>query len=144
MVDVVVWGLVAAALLVGELLTLALVAGLLGVGAVAALLVAATGAGLPLQLVAFGGSSALLLTVVRPVARRHLAVRPVLANDSTSMLVGRTAQVVQDVTDDSGQVRVDGELWRARPAVPGDVLPTGSRVLIDAVSGPTVAVYPTP
>ena len=140
--DVVLWAVIAAGLVVAELFTLALVAGMLGVAAVVALVAAAIGLGVPLQVLVFGGSSVLLLGLVRPVARKHLDVRPVLANDPGKALVGRDARVVIDVTDDSGQVRIDGELWRARPAVAGDVLAAGSLVFISAVEGATVSVYP--
>ncbi len=140
--DVLVWAVLAAGLLVAELFTLALVAGLLGAAAVAALVAAAIGLGVPLQLLVFGAGSVVLLGVVRPVARRHLDVRPVLANDPGQALVGRDARVVTEVTDDTGQVRIDGELWRARPAVQGDVLTAGSLVFISAVQGATVSVYP--
>ncbi|MCW2666318.1 MAG: hypothetical protein JWN57_1280 [Frankiales bacterium] len=140
--DVVLWAVIAAGLLLAELFTLALVAGMLGVAAVAALVAAALGLGVPLQALVFGGSSVLLLGLARPVARRHLDVRPVLANDPGKALVGRDARVVTDIGDDSGQVRVDGELWRARPAVPGDVLPAGALVVIVGVEGATVSVYP--
>lgn len=138
----VVWALVAGGLLVGEVLTLSLVALMLSGGALVALGLAAVGVGVPLQLVGFGVASAALLAGVRPVARRHLAV-PALPNSPDRALVGQPAVVTVRVHDDGGQVRVHGELWTARPQVEGDVLPTGAAVFVTAVDGVTVRVLPS-
>lgn len=142
MSEVLLWSLVAAGLLVGEVLTLSLVLLMLAGGALVALGLAAVGVGLPLQLVGFGVASAALLVGVRPVARRHLAV-PSLPNSPDRALVGQPAVVTVEVREGAGQVRVHGELWSARPQVEGDVLPVGAHVFVSAVSGVTVSVLPS-
>lgn len=141
--DRAVWGVVAAVLAVAELLGLDLVGGMLAVGALGGLVTAAAGAPVTAQLAVATAVAVLMLGAVRPVAKRHLAVEG-LANDPATALVGTTARVVQEVRDGAGQVRVHGELWSARPALPGDVLPAGSAVSIGAVSGATVHVHPVP
>jgi membrane protein implicated in regulation of membrane protease activity len=140
--DRLAWGALAAVLAVVELFGLELTAGMLAVGALGGLLTAVLGAPVLLQVVVAVAVSTLLLGAVRPVARRHLAV-PGLANDPGAALVGRSAVVVQEVRDGAGQVRVHGELWSARPALPGSVLPAGSSVWVGAVTGATLSVHPT-
>ncbi len=135
------WGAVAAVLAVLELFTLDLTAGMLAAGALAGLLAAVAGAPVLLQLVVATATTAVMLGVVRPVARRHLEVRG-RPNDPGQALEGITAVVVQEVSDEGGQVRVHGELWTARPALPGSVVPVGASVWIGAVSGATVSVHP--
>ena len=138
-----VWAVLAALLAVAELVSLDLVAGMLAVGALGGLAASALGAPVLAQVVVASAASALMLIVVRPVARRHLEVRGI-PNDPAAALEGVTAVVVEQVCDDGGQVRVHGELWSARPALPGTVLPAGSSVWIGAVEGATVHVHPLP
>lgn len=139
--DKVVWGAVAAVLAVAELFTLDLTAGMLAVGALAGLVAASAGAPVLVQLAVAVTTTAVLLGVVRPVAKKHLEVRS-RPNDTGQALEGVTAVVVTEVSDEAGQVRVHGELWTARPALPGQVLPAGSSVWIGAVTGATVHVHP--
>ena len=139
--DRVVWAALAALLAVAELLSLDLVAGMLAVGAVGGLAAAALGAPVLAQVVVAVLASGLMLGVVRPVAKRHLEVRGI-PNDPGAALEGVTALVVEEVGDGRGRVRVHGELWSARPALPGTVLPVGSSVWIGAVEGATVSVHP--
>ncbi|MCW2776440.1 MAG: hypothetical protein JWN17_165 [Frankiales bacterium] len=135
------WGVLAALLVGAELLGLELAGLMLAVGALGGLLAAALGAGVVAQVLVAVVVSALMLGAVRPVAARHLAVRG-RPNDPAAALHGVDAVVVQEVTDSSGQVRVHGELWTARPALPGSVLASGSTVWIGTVTGATVLVHP--
>ena len=139
MSDAVLWIVVAGALVVGEVLTLAAVAGLLAGGAVAAFATALVTDSLPLELGVFAVVSTVLLVLVRPVAVRQ---RALLAGLETSSIVGSQATVVETVRAASGQVRLNGELWRARPEVETDVIAVGSRVLVHSVDGATVHVFP--
>ena len=141
--DRLLWGVLAAVLVVAEVLGLELAGLMLAGGALVGLLAAALGAPFLLQVALAGTGSVLLLGVVRPVARRHLAVRG-LPNDPGSALQGVTALVVEAVSDDGGRVRVHGELWTARPALPGTVIDSGSTVWIGAVTGATVQVHALP
>jgi len=140
MPDALVWILVAGVLLVGEVLTLAAVAGLLAGGALAAFGAALLTDSLPAELGVFAVVSILLLVLVRPIAVRSRQQRsPALASAG---IVGTVATVTETVDAVGGQVRLHGELWRARPEVESDVIPVGSRVLVHAVHGATVHIYP--
>jgi membrane protein implicated in regulation of membrane protease activity len=137
----IVWLVLAAVLGVAEIMTTTLAFGLIAVGAVVAGVVGVAGAGLPFQLIAFAVASAAGLGVVRPIAVRHIK-QPPLLRTGTSALVGRSAKVVEEVTDDGGKVRIGGELWSARTYDESQVIPVGSSVDVFAIEGATALVHP--
>jgi len=126
---------------VAEIMTTTLAFGLIAAGAVVAGVVGVAGAGLPFQLIAFGVASAAGLGLVRPIAVRHIK-QPPLLRTGTSALVGRSAKVIEEVTDDGGKVRIGGELWSARPYDESQVIPVGSSVDVFAIEGATALVHP--
>lgn len=134
------WLVVGAALCVLELFTLAFVLGMVGVGALTAALVAFFGGPLWLQVVAFTGASTALLVFARPPVQRALNRGPWAETDARA-LSGSTAMVIQRVSDDSGQVRLNGELWRARPYAGTGPVDPGRPVSVAAVEGATLLVY---
>lgn len=135
-----VWLLLAVALCAGELFTLDLVLLMLAGAALAGAGTALVTDALVVQAAVAGLTAVALLAVVRPVARRHLAV-PALPS-GRDRLHGRTAVVVEAVGPDSGQVRLDGELWRARPWSGGPDVAPGQTVVVAQVEGATLHVYP--
>jgi membrane protein implicated in regulation of membrane protease activity len=137
----IVWLVLAAVLGVAEIMTTTLAFGLIAAGAVVAGVVGVAGGGLPFQLIAFGVASAAGLGVVRPIAVRHIK-QPPLLRTGTSALVGRSARVVEEITDDGGKVRIGGELWSARPYDESQVIPVGSSVDVFAIEGATALVHP--
>jgi membrane protein implicated in regulation of membrane protease activity len=139
--SLIVWLVLAAVLGVAEIMTTTLAFGLIALGAVVAGVVGVAGAGLPFQLIAFAVASAAGLGVVRPIAIRHIK-QPPLLRTGTSALVGRSAKVVEEVTDDGGKVRIGGELWSARPYDESQVIPVGSTVDVFAIEGATALVHP--
>jgi membrane protein implicated in regulation of membrane protease activity len=134
------WLLAGVALCVLELFTLAFVLGMVGIGALTAAVAALLGAPLWLQLVAFTGSSAALLVFARPPVQRALNRGPWATTDARA-LTGSTAIVVERVSDDSGQVRLNGELWRARPYAGTGPVDAGRPVSVAEVNGATLLVY---
>jgi membrane protein implicated in regulation of membrane protease activity len=137
----IVWLVLAAVLGVAEIMTTTLAFGLIAAGAVVAGVVGVAGAGLPFQLIAFAVASAAGLGVVRPIAVRHIK-QPPLLRTGTSALVGRSAKVVEEITDDGGKVRIGGELWSARPYDESQAIPVGSTVDVFAIEGATALVHP--
>jgi len=71
-------------------------------------------------------SSILLLGFVRPIARRHMRTPPQIRT-GTAALVCRTALVTQRVDADAGTVKLEGEIWTARPYDDGEVIEAGRR-----------------
>ena len=137
-----IWLIAGIGLLVAELFTLTVVLGLLGVAALVAAVVAFVGAPALAQGLAFAGASAALLVFARPPVQRMLAKGDDGRSSDARALTGSTAMVVERVSDGSGQVRLNGELWRARPYAGGADVPAGTTVVVASVEGATLHVYP--
>ena len=137
----IVWLIVAAVLGVAELLTTTFALGILAVAALVAAGVGAAHLGLPYQLVAFIVASGAGLGLVLPVARRHIK-KPPLLRTGTAALVGRPAQVLEEVTGHAGMVRIGGEVWSARSYDESTVIPVGRTVDVLQIEGATALVYP--
>ncbi len=55
-------------------------------------------------------------------------------------LRGKTVLVTEDVTAESGLVRLEGEIWTARTS--GALIPSGSYAQVETINGATAFVYP--
>ena len=138
----IVWLIVAAVLGVAELLTTTFAFGLIAVAAVVAAVIGAFHIALPFQLAAFVVAAGAGLGFVRPIAVRHLKQPPVLRT-GVAALVGRTAIVLEEVTDHSGRIRIDGEEWSSRAYVDDSpAIPVGTKVDVMQIKGATALVYP--
>jgi membrane protein implicated in regulation of membrane protease activity len=137
----VVWLVAGIALLVAEMFTLTVVLGLLGVAALVTALVAFVGIGAIGQGVAFAGASAALLVFARRPVQRMLSSGDDGRHTDARALTGSTAVVVERVSEVSGQVRLNGELWRARPYAGGAPVEVGAPVSVAGVDGATLLVF---
>ncbi|MFI1222499.1 MULTISPECIES: NfeD family protein [unclassified Streptomyces] len=135
------WLLAAAALGTAEFFTLTLVFGLLAGAALVAAVVAGVGIGILGQLVALGLASAAGLALVRPVALRHMAQSP-LTYEGSDALIGKRAEVMQEVTATHGLIKLSGEEWSARALDESHVIPVGALVDVMEIEGATAVVYP--
>jgi membrane protein implicated in regulation of membrane protease activity len=138
--DWVLWVVLAAALAIGEVMTLGFLLGLLALAAVAAGVVAAVGGGVVIQLLVFIVASIASLALIRPVAKRHLRT-PASIRTGTAALVGAKALVTERVDDLGGQVKIGGEVWSARAYLDGQVIEPGTRVEVAKIEGATALVY---
>jgi membrane protein implicated in regulation of membrane protease activity len=141
MVAWIVWLIVAAVLGVLELATTTFALGIIAVGALFAAVVGAVHLGLPFQILAFVIASVAGLGFVLPIARRHVN-QPPLLRTGPAALVGRSAQVLEEVTGHGGRVRIGGEVWSARSYDESLVIPAGSAVDVMQIEGATALVYP--
>jgi len=134
---------IAAALVLGliEISSLDLVFFMLAVAAVAAAGAAGLGQGAVVQVLTFVAVAALLLAVLRPLALRKLKPAGEGERTNADALVGRTALVLQEVTDRTGLVKLTGEEWTARTAT-GTVLPVDETVQVLRIEGATAVVAP--
>jgi membrane protein implicated in regulation of membrane protease activity len=137
----IVWLIVAAVFGIAELMTTTFALGIIAVGALVAAGVGAMHVGLPFQLLAFVVAAGAGLGFVLPVARRHVK-QPPLLRTGTAALVGKTARVLEEVTEQSGRVRIGGEVWTARPYDESLVIPVGAAVDVMQIEGATALVYP--
>jgi membrane protein implicated in regulation of membrane protease activity len=141
MLSWIVWLIVAAVLGVAELLTTTLAFGLIAAAAVVAAVIGTFDLGLPLQLAAFVVAAGAGLGFVRPIALRHIKQPPALRT-GTAALVGRSAIVLQEVTEHSGRIRIGGEEWSSRAYDESLVIPVGTKVDVMQIDGATALVYP--
>ena len=141
--DDLLWLAAGIGLIVAELFTLTVVLGMLGVAALVTAGVAFAGVGAAGQAIAFVGTSGALLLFARPPVQRMLNKGDVGRSSDPRMLTGSTAMVVERVSDTTGQVRLNGELWRARPYAGTGPVDAGLPVSVAAVEGATLLVYST-
>jgi membrane protein implicated in regulation of membrane protease activity len=136
-----IWAIVAAGLAVGEILTPGLFfLGPVAVAAILAAVLALAGLGAAVQLLAFVVASIASVAVLRPLARSHLHVPPMLRT-GTAALVGAKALVLERVDVNGGLVRIGGEEWSARSFMEDQVLEPGARVEVVKIEGATALVY---
>ena len=136
----VIWAIAAVLLAVGELFTPGLF--FLGPVALAAVLagVVALFAGVVLQLIVFIAAAVASVLVLRPIARRHVHMPPMLRT-GTAALEGTKAVVLQRVDVNGGRVRIGGEEWSARAYMEDQVFEPGARVEVVKIEGATALVY---
>lgn len=137
------WVGLALALGVIEMLTLDLMFLMLGGGALAGAIAGGLGAPVWAQVVVAVIVAGLLLFLVRPLAKKRLEASTPDAKTNVAAQVGRTATVVSDVTERAGRVKLHGEVWTARSAEPGVLMPIGATVEVIRIDGATAVVAPT-
>jgi membrane protein implicated in regulation of membrane protease activity len=133
------WLIAAVVLAVGEIATLGFFLAPFAGGALVAAAISGAGGGTAVSLVAFLAVSGVLLAALRPLARSHKRMPPQLRT-GTAALVGRTGTVVERVDHGAGCVKIEGEVWTARPYDEDDVIEAGTRVQVVEIKGATALV----
>ena len=129
-----VWLSIAVLLVIVEITVLDLIFLMLAGGATAATVAALAGAPVWAQIGVGALVAIILLFAVRPVALRHLKESKEKSDYGVESLPGQQATVVEPITDATGQVRVDGEVWSARTSGHRSISP-GDIVHIERVDG---------
>ena len=129
------WLIAMAVLLIIEIATLGLTTIWFAAGALVAFIVAIVGLPLWLQITLFITVSLVLLLCTRPLATRYLNSRTTKTNAES--LVGKTARVTAGINNlqAQGQVVVGGMEWTARSTDDAALIPEGSFVTIEGISG---------
>ncbi len=135
-----IWLIAAGVLAIAEALSLDLVLLMLAGAALATAGAAALGAPVALQVGVFAISAFGLVAVVRPLAKRRLAL-PSHEKTGIEALKGRNAVVVRTVDQYGGRVKLAGEEWSALSYDPLQVLPVGSTVQVMEIRGATAVVW---
>jgi membrane protein implicated in regulation of membrane protease activity len=84
--------------------------------------------------------SVLLVMLVRPALRRRLAPGKPPAM-GIKALEGKRATVLDRVARDEGQVKLDGQVWTARPFNEAEVYEPGELVTVMHIDGATAVVF---
>lgn len=90
--------------------------------------------------VVFAVVALLLLVLVRPALRRRFAEGTGLP-EPMKALEGKSALVLDRVGRHEGQVKLDGQVWTARPLNDNDVFEPGDHVTVMRIDGATAVVF---
>jgi membrane protein implicated in regulation of membrane protease activity len=134
------WLIIGVILVLAEMLSGAFVLVMLGGAALVAALVASFGVGGLLSGVVFAAVAAGGITLARPALVRHMHLGEHVKTN-VDALVGGKAVVVATVDAQSGQVKINGEVWSARSYDETEVLEPGRSVTIMNISGATAVVW---
>lgn len=93
--------------------------------------------------IAFGVFSAALILGVRPIMLRRFGSPPPTPT-GIAALEGKRAIVLEEVREHAGQVKLNGEVWTARPLDSTEVYPAGSTVTVMEINGATAVVWRGP
>jgi membrane protein implicated in regulation of membrane protease activity len=134
------WLIIGVILVLAEMLSGAFVLVMLGGAALVAALVASIGVGGLLSGIVFAAVAAGGITLARPALVRHMHLGEHIKTN-VDALVGGKAVVVATVDAQSGQVKINGEVWSARSYDETEVLEPGRSVTIMNISGATAVVW---
>lgn len=138
----VVWWLVGALVLgIIEVATVDLIFLMLAIAALCGGVASLLGLGLLGQVIVFAVASVVLLLLVRPWAKRHLARTTPDVRTNAQGLVGQEAVALSRLTGTDGRVHLAGDTWSARTVDRAEV-PAGTRVRVIAIDGATAVVGP--
>lgn len=137
-----IWLIAAVALAGAEALTGDLFLLMLSGGALAAVVSSLLVDNYVLDGVVFAVVALLLLVLVRPALRRRFAEGTGLP-EPMKALEGKSALVLDRVGRHEGQVKLEGEVWTARPLNDDDVYEAGDHVTIMRIDGATAVVFKT-
>lgn len=123
-----------------EVVSVAFVFVMLAGGALAGAVAAAIGLGFPGQVIVAVSVATGLLLIVRPMVKSHFMVPEGHGEIGAVAQVGRSAVVLQTVTEHDGRVKLGGETWSARTAPNTAVCLPGQEVRVVAIEGATAIV----
>ena len=132
---VITWLLLAAILIVFELISLGLTTIWFAGGSFVAAIAALAGANLPVQIILFFVVSIGLLLLTRPLAVKHLDAKTEKTN--AEGLIGQTALVLQEINNlqEVGQVKINGREWSARAKNNEETILVGEAVKVLEIQG---------
>ncbi len=129
------WVVALVVFLIVEAVTAGLVSIWFVFGSLVALICAALGAAVWLQIFWFVIVSVATLVLTRPLVKRYVDSRSVATNADRS--IGRTAVVTERIDNlaGAGAVKLDGVVWTARSTDDAVAIETGERVTVRAIEG---------
>lgn len=134
-----IWIVIAILLIIAELFSLTFYLFLFAAGAFGAALIQAMGLPLAYQVVTFAVISIVLVVFVQPFLKRTIKHQGRLSN--AEALVGQIGNVTEEITGESGLVKVSGEIWTAR-SLDNRVFLVGTNVMVAKVEGAKLLVKP--
>ena len=134
------WVVALVVFLIVEAVTAGLVSIWFVFGSLVALICAALGAAVWLQIFWFVIVSVATLVLTRPLVKRYVDSRSVATNADRS--IGRAAVVTERIDNlaATGAVKLDGVVWTARSTDDAVAIETGERVTVRAIEGVNLIV----
>ena len=129
------WVVALVVFLIVEAVTAGLVSIWFVFGSLVALICAALGAAVWLQIFWFVIVSVATLVLTRPLVKRYVDSRSVATNADRS--IGRAAVVTERIDNlaATGAIKLDGVVWTARSTDDAVAIETGERVTVRAIEG---------
>ena len=135
-----IWLILLVVFLVVEASTVTMVSLWFASGAVIAMVISLLGGAVWLQILAFLAVSAVMLTLLRPLVRKHITPKVTATNVDAVIGTKGLVTVTIDNVAAAGRVKLGGMEWSAR-SVSGEPILEGTLVRVDRVEG--VKVYVT-
>lgn len=132
--DTIIWLGLMVLFLIAEAATVVTVSLWFAAGALAALIVAATGGSIGFQVFVFLAVSGGLLACLRPLVKKHFT--PKLTRTNVDAVVGSEGYVTADIDNlaATGSVKLGAMEWTARSSA-GAPIPKGTLVRVDRIEG---------
>jgi len=138
------WLALAAVLGIAELASLDLVLVMLAVGALAGMVTSLAVDSVAAQVLVAVAASIAMLAVVRPGLTRQLQSGPDLVLGPATLIGKQAVTPVRLTAHQGGQLKIDGELWTAKPYDELLVIEAGQTVEVLMIKGATAYVHPLP
>lgn len=134
--QLIIWSLIFAICLIIEIITLGLTTIWFAGGALVAAISVFFNAAFVIQVLIFAVVSLVLLITTRPIALKHFNLSN-MTKTNVESLIGKQVIVTETIDNlkSTGQVKANGLEWTARSANETDIIPEGTEVTIDSVSG---------
>ncbi|CAB0552370.1 NfeD family protein [Corynebacterium diphtheriae] len=134
------WFVIGVALVFIELFIGELTFFMLGIAAVCAAGVGLVTDNVGVQATAFSVAAISLLLFLKPLIKKRFEL-PTSLELTPRALIGMNGEVVEKITEHSGQIKLDGSLWSARSLDPAINFQTGQSVYVVEIDGPTAVVW---
>ena len=135
------WFALLVVFLLAEAATVTMVSLWFGAGALAAMAVCLLGGGIWFQVGTFFVVSAMMLMLLRPIARKHFTPKLTATNVDAVLGSQGLVTIAVDNVRAEGQVKLGAMVWTAR-STSGEPIPEGTLIRVDKVEGVKVFVTP--
>lgn len=135
------WFALLVVFLLAEAATVTMVSLWFGAGALAAMAVCLLGGGIWFQAGTFFVVSAMMLMLLRPIARKHFTPKLTATNVDAVLGSQGLVTIAVDNVRAEGQVKLGAMVWTAR-STSGEPIPEGTLIRVDKVEGVKVFVTP--
>ena len=106
------WLIAAGVFFIAEVITVGFLIFWLGIGALLAMIVSLITDNLLIQTAVFVVSSIALIFLTKPILNKYVNKDEAIPTNTNS-LIGKKAKVIKDISDEVGQIKVEGEVWSA-------------------------------